>query len=348
VRAPRIVLVVGSSCTLAAAITGIPALASGASSAPPTVTTSAATAVGGTSATLNGSINPNGQQTVYALQWGPTTGYGHETPFGSAGAGTTASPVSATVNGLSSGTIYHFRVIAINAAGTSVGSDQSFTTTGTAPAPSPAPSAITAPASNVSLTGAALNGVDNPAGQATSYYFEYGPTSNYGYQTSPQSAGNGTADLLAGTEVSGLSSGTTFHYRLVAVNAGGTGLGTDETFTTLSSPGAAISHVAFIGRMGFVSPGAVIGVEAGCFGGSTDCVGHVTMTLPHSSTVIGQRDFDIKPNTGGFQNLRISLLGRQLVRQNRVWHLLPVTVSVTTSSGQQITQTMTLARWVWH
>src|SRR5690348_4410048 len=127
-------------CLAAVAITILPvALAQGASA--PTVTTSAATGVTGSGATLNGSVNPNGQQTSYAFQWGPTAGYGHETALTSAGSGNGTSSVSATLSGLASGTTYHFRIIAISGAGTSVGADQSFTTTGSAPPPSPAPSA---------------------------------------------------------------------------------------------------------------------------------------------------------------------------------------------------------------
>src|SRR5207248_6350686 len=86
-----------------AAATILPvALAQGATSTP-TVTTSPATSVSDTGATLNGTVNPNGQQTNYAFQWGPTSGYGHETALTSAGAGTSASSVSAALTGLPRG-----------------------------------------------------------------------------------------------------------------------------------------------------------------------------------------------------------------------------------------------------
>jgi hypothetical protein len=331
-------------CLTAVAITILPvALAQGAGSAP-TVTTSAATGVTGSGATLNGSVNPNGQQTSYAFQWGPTSGYGHETALTSAGSGTGTSSVNATLSGLASGSTYHFRIIAINGTGTSVGADQSFTTTGSAPPPSPAPSASTGRSSNVGFSGATVTGSVNPSGQSTSYYFEYGPTSNYGFETSPTDAGSGVTSESVSASLSGLASGIPYHYRLVAVSNGGTALGDDQAFTTRT--GGTPSHVAFLGREGFVSPGGIIGVEAGCFGGQTSCAGHVTMT--HDGIVIGQRNFNIPPNSGGFQNLGLNAPGKRMLKANRVFHLLAVNVSVTTTAGQRTGQVMHLARWVWN
>jgi hypothetical protein len=331
-------------CLTAVAITILPvALAQGASSAP-TVTTSSPTGVTGSGATVNGSVNPNGQQTSYAFQWGPTSGYGHETTLTSAGSGTGTSSVNATLSGLASGSTYHFRIIAINGTGTSVGADQSFTTTGTAPPPSPSPSASTGVSTNVGFSGATVAGSVNPSGQSTSYYFEYGPTSNYGFETSPTDGGSGVTSQAVSTSLSGLASGITYHYRLVAVSNGGTALGDDESFTTRTA--GTPSHVAFLGREGFVSPGGVIGVEAGCFGGQTSCGGHVTMT--HDGVVIGQRNFNIPPNSGGFQNMGLNAQGKRMLKANSVFHLLAVNVSVTTTAGQRTGQVMHLARWVWN
>jgi hypothetical protein len=338
-RKSRTVLFALAVIAIAAVWVGLATAAS-----PPTTTTSPASSVSDTGATLNGSVNPNGQQTSYAFQWGPTNGYGHETTLTDAGSGTSTSPVSAAVTGLASGTTYHFRIIAINATGTSVGTDQTFATTGTAPAPSPAPTATTGAASNVGQAGATVSGTFNPSSQAATYYFEYGPTSNYGYETGAQNGGSGSSDQPASANLSGLLSSTTYHYRLVAVNPGGTALGSDQTFTTAAP---AKSQVSFIGRMGFVSPGRIIGVEAACIGGTTTCAGHVSIS--RNGVVLGQRDFRIAPNTGGFQNIELSARGaRMMLNYNSVFHLLPVTVTITPTGGQTITQTIHLARWVWH
>src|SRR5205814_8890424 len=47
---------------------------------PPSVTTGSATAIGRTSATLNGTANPNGSATTANFEYGLTTSYGNTTP----------------------------------------------------------------------------------------------------------------------------------------------------------------------------------------------------------------------------------------------------------------------------
>lgn len=342
-RKRRIQLWIASGCICAGAIAGIPAIATGAGGTAPAVTTSAATNVNSSGATLTGSVNPDGEQTSYAFDYGTSSTYGQETPFTSAGAGSASEPASAALSGLTPGTTYHFRIVANSAAGTSVGGDETFTTP--TPTPStPAPAVTTGPASQRSTTSVHVNGTLDAHGQSTTYYFQYGPTTAYGLQTPPSSAGSGTSNVAVAATLSGLTQATAYHYRLVAQSAGGTTYGGDQTVLV----GPTQSHVAFMGRMGFVSPGAIIGVEAGCFGGATPCTGHVTMTAQSGGALLGQRNFYIAPNSGGFQNIGINAIGKQLLTHNSVWRLLPVTVKVTTTAGQTTTQTMTLARWVWH
>jgi hypothetical protein len=96
---------------------------------PPVVTTSAASAVAGTSATLNGSINPNGLGTTYYFEYGTNTSYGSTTPVVDAGSGSRAFLVETDISDLTAGETYHFRIVAINSAGTSMGDDQAFTST---------------------------------------------------------------------------------------------------------------------------------------------------------------------------------------------------------------------------
>jgi Family of unknown function (DUF6701) len=102
-----------------------------AQAARPTVTTDAATSITGTGATLNGTVNPQNNNTTVTFDYGLTTGYGttvnampNTIPSGS---GNTA--VSAALTGLSCNTTYHFRVSGVNSRGqTSNGGDLSFTT----------------------------------------------------------------------------------------------------------------------------------------------------------------------------------------------------------------------------
>jgi hypothetical protein len=88
---------------------------------PPVVTTTAATSVEGTSATLNGTVNPRGVPTTYFFHYS-----GGNTTEVSAGEGNTPVPVSATVTGLTPGTVYKYYVVARSAAGPSNGAEMSF------------------------------------------------------------------------------------------------------------------------------------------------------------------------------------------------------------------------------
>ena len=95
----------------------------------PVVTTGAATAITNTSATLNGTVNPNGLATTAKFEYGLTTAYGSSTNVTlSPSNGVAAQAVSATINGLQAGATYHFRLTATNSDGAVLGSDTNFTT----------------------------------------------------------------------------------------------------------------------------------------------------------------------------------------------------------------------------
>lgn len=103
----------------------------------PRVITGAASKVGADSATLSGTVRPNGQQTVYHFQYGPTSAYGSESPLTSAGTGAAARAVSAALSGLKPGTLYHYRLLATNDTDTTAGKDRTFTTTAAADTQAP-------------------------------------------------------------------------------------------------------------------------------------------------------------------------------------------------------------------
>jgi hypothetical protein len=117
---------------LAAALTGgVVAYAQQASA--PRATTGAATSIRNHSAVLNGSVTPNGADTTWYFEYGTTTAYGTRTPARTVNRGQGTRSVSATITGLSSGTLYHYRLVASNSAGTTAGVDRTFTTRGPAP-----------------------------------------------------------------------------------------------------------------------------------------------------------------------------------------------------------------------
>ncbi len=96
----------------------------------PRASSSAASAIGGTTATLNGTVAPNGHGTSWYAEWGTSTAYGTKTATQDVGGGTNTVPVSVQIGGLTAGTTYHFRIVASNASGTSTSGDTTFTTAG--------------------------------------------------------------------------------------------------------------------------------------------------------------------------------------------------------------------------
>jgi hypothetical protein len=334
-RARVAVLIAVVACAagaLAASSVSSPAPASAAPN-PPTVTTGSATSVAQSSATVTGMVNPNGVDTHYYFQYGTSNAYGSNTASTDAGGGGAGVPVSTSLTGLASSTTYHYRLVGMSSAGTTYGSDQTFTTT-------TPPLVTTGAASNVTRSSAVVSGTVNPRGQATTYYFRYGTTTAYGLQSTPANAGPGTGQVGVHATIFGLSADTTYHYQLVAQSPGGTSYGADQTVTTTSSQAVVLGHE------GFVSPGGVVGVELGCFHGTSTCRGHLTMT--HGGTVIGQRDYSIAADSGGFQNMVLTPTGLRLLGSNGVFHLVPVTVTATGSTGQKLSFVIHLARWVWH
>jgi hypothetical protein len=94
------------------------------------------------------------------------------------------------------------------------------------------PMVSTSAASGIQQTQATLNGSVTPNGTDTHYYFEYGTSTKYGSSTPREDAGSGQTSINEHSNLSSLEPGTTYHYRLVAENAGGTEKGGDQTFTT--------------------------------------------------------------------------------------------------------------------
>lgn len=97
-------------------------------SAPPLVTTGAASLIASTAATLGGMIDPLGQGSSYQFQLGADANYGFTQVVQSAGSGSTALPVTLNLSGLRPGTTYHFRLTGGNSAGSAAGIDRTFTT----------------------------------------------------------------------------------------------------------------------------------------------------------------------------------------------------------------------------
>ena len=96
---------------------------------PPKATTGAAVDVTRSSATLTGTVGPRDQLTSYSFEYGPTTAYGNRTAETSV-AGGVAAPASAKLTGQNAGVSIHYRLVATNRFGTTVGDDRVTSTPG--------------------------------------------------------------------------------------------------------------------------------------------------------------------------------------------------------------------------
>lgn len=182
----------------------------------------------GEEATLKGLVDPNGQATTYQFEYGTSSGtYTGKVPASpaSAGSGYLALPVSAKVTGLSPGTKYFYRIVGSSPGGTFKANEISFLS-------SKAPGTEILPVSGIWRSKATLSAKIEPHELATTYYFEYGPTTSYGTKTTSKEISKETVSATVTEPLSILSQLTEYHYRLVASNSAGTVVGKDQTFTT--------------------------------------------------------------------------------------------------------------------
>ena len=203
----------------------------------PDVSTGSASSIAPMSATLNGTVNPDGiavsdchfdyvdDADYNASAQNPYSAGNTVACSPSAGSGSSSVSVSADVTGLSVGTTYHFRLEATNSNGTNYGSDVTLQTP-------PPPSIDSAAATNLTATSADLNAQINPNGLDTTYHFQYGTSSGYGTTVPVPDGdiGSGTSDVAVGTQLTGLTQDTEYHWRVVATNAAGISTGVDHTF----------------------------------------------------------------------------------------------------------------------
>ena len=201
----------------------------------PTTTTGTASAITLTTATLSASVNPNGAATTFYFLYGTSstlTGAA-QTTSQSLASGTTSTPVTANLTGLTAGTTYYFQAVAQNATGTTNGAIDFFTT-GVAQAPL----TTTGTASAITPTTATLGGLVNPNGQATNAWFLYGtnPILTGATQTTPQPIGAGPIGVSVAANLTGLSASTIYFFQAVAQSATGTTTGAIASFTTPAPP----------------------------------------------------------------------------------------------------------------
>jgi len=191
-----------------------------------TVSTTSVTSITGTTAVSGGNITSDGggQITARGVCWGPDANPTISNDKTNDGTGT--GSFTSNITGLNPQTAYHVRAYATNSAGTAYGSDEPFSTVGGSP------DAETYAASYVAVSTATLNGYVFANHSSTDVTFEYGTTESYGQTIAadPAIIPDGFASVIA--NVTGLNPGTTYHYRVKAINSIGESYGEDVTFTT--------------------------------------------------------------------------------------------------------------------
>ncbi|MGI8412868.1 MAG: Ig-like domain repeat protein [Solirubrobacteraceae bacterium] len=219
---------------------------------PPTVQTGSASVSAGHPVVIAGTVDTHGDVgDEYFFQYGTSaSSYGSETTrqsITSYGAG--AQPASGQIFGpFIPGATYHYRIVGLNTSTTaySYGQDRTFTASA---APPVAMTGVARPLGSHDF--AVFLGQVDPGGTSTTYFFQYGTTTSYGFNTSNNVAG-GSATVAVQEQslgISGAPGGTygqlqpnaIYHYRLVATSSAGTSYGMDRAFNT--SPSAPTAHL---------------------------------------------------------------------------------------------------------
>ncbi|MDA9762036.1 hypothetical protein N9C84_03090 [Desulfobacterales bacterium] len=196
----------------------------------PTVTTQAVSGITATNATGNGNITDLGapNPTAHGVCW--STGQNPTTADDSRneGAASATGAFTSNITGLSANITYYVRAYATNAAGTSYGSQVSFTTN------QQPPTVTTQAVSGITITTATGNGnitdlgVPNPTAHGVCWSTDQDPT--IADNSSNKGAASATGAFTA--NINGLSANTTYYVRAYATNAGGTSYGNQVSFRT--------------------------------------------------------------------------------------------------------------------
>ena len=197
------------------------------------VVTGSSEGVTASTATLTGSVNPEGGRVVEcAFEYGTSVSYGHSVacePDGAGiGEGDTPVAVRAGVEGLQGTSVYHYRLMVVredtatHEATTVRGDDEQLVTL-------PVPVITGGETVDVSESSAVLRASVNPEGlRLSSCVFEYGTSVSYGHvaacEQNRKEIGSGTEPVSVSATLTGLAANVEYHWRLVATNKNGSSL----------------------------------------------------------------------------------------------------------------------------
>lgn len=276
----------------------------------PSVTTGEAVFIGARNAYLNAAINPNGSYTQVWFQIDTV-----QPPFGvrgyqGAGSGTSNINIQAGVINLKLDITYYYRAVAQNAGGLTYGETKTFkiaspdgsysgstnynsnststststnnTSTNTSSSNTSQqglPGAATNGPASVSANSAVINGSVNPNNANTTFWFRFGATQALDQTTTVQSLGSGGSWQLVVGNLSGLESGKTYYYRVIAQNNFGLANGDILSFNTGNQFGQT-------NQTGGQVLGAVSGNGNGSNTGTSTGSGSTSSVKPTSSKIV--------------------------------------------------------------
>jgi hypothetical protein len=196
----------------------------------PSVTTNDVSDISSTTATCGGVVTSEGGDSVSVrgVCWSTSPSPTTSNPKTTDGSG--LGSFTSNITGLSEGIKYYVRAYATNSVGTSYGNQQSFTTS------IGLPTVVTTPASSISCTSVSTGGeVTSDGGSpVTARGICFGTSSGPSITGSHTHNGAGIGTFT--TSLIDLNSGILYYIRAYATNSVGTNYGSEETFTTLTTP----------------------------------------------------------------------------------------------------------------
>jgi uncharacterized protein (TIGR02145 family) len=195
----------------------------------PILSTANVTAISPTSAVSGGNITSDGNDAIIArgICWATTAA--PTTSANKTSDGTGTGVFTSNLTGLTAGTTYYVRAYAINSAGTAYGNEISFTTVAVV-----LPTITTAAINSISMTSAVSGGniTADGGGPVTARGICWGTSTSPTLANSKTTDGTGTGSFTS--NLTGLTSGTTYYVRAYATNNAGIAYGNELPFTTTS------------------------------------------------------------------------------------------------------------------
>jgi phosphodiesterase/alkaline phosphatase D-like protein len=292
----------------------------------PTATTGAASAITRTTATVAGTLNPNGSDThrVFAYGTSSTLVGAKKTASVDAGSGTSTVSFSVPLTGLIAGTKYYYQVQATDKAGTTNGVIKSFTTS-----PAIKPTATTGAASAITKTTATVAASVNPSGADTHIVFAYGTSSTLAgaKKTTSVDEGSGATAVNVSANLTGLVAGTKYYFQLQATNKAGTTNGAIKSFTTTAGgtkPTATTGAASAI-----TATGATIAGSVTPNGADT----HIVFAYGTSSTLSGASKTTSLDVGSGTTSVGVSVQLNGLTAGTKYYYQMQATNSAGTTNG---------------